>query len=216
MLDKLKVGEQTFLHLFKFYNLKIKKMKNALLLVMLMFLSAFTNAQNSFHKKTIKFLPQSQLNITGDTNISAFECIFNTSYLKKEQVIQYTGTNSYLRFTDAVLTLDTKAFDCGNKRINKDFHDLIKSDEHPEIFLELYEIKIRSNNFAIAKACITIAGKQKTYELPVEIIEGNVSHFKGKLKLNINDFGLEPPKKLFGMIVVKDDIEINFNLVVQK
>ncbi len=43
-----------------------------------------------------------------------------------------------------------------------------------------------------------------------------ISEFKGILKLDIKDFDLEPPKKLFGMIVVKDEIEINFDLINKK
>lgn len=191
-------------------------MKNALLLVMLMFLSAFTNAQEKYSNATIKILSESKLNITGDTNISPFTCVFDTGYLKKAQNINYSGNRSNLKFKDAVLTLDTKGFDCGNRRINKDFHELIKSDRYPKIYLELKEIKMQPKDVAVAKALITIAGIQQEYDLPVTIVEGKVAHYTGKLKLDIRDFNLEPPKKLFGMIVVKDDIEINFNLVVQK
>ena len=191
-------------------------MKNVLLLVMLLFSGATTNAQDNFHDKTIRILPESKLNITGDTNISTFMCTFDIGYLKKVQKIRYSGTESYLRFSNAVLVLNTQGFDCGNNRINKDFHDLIKSDRYPEIFLELNEIRIKENGKAIARAGITIAGIKKAYDLPVEIEKGEVSRYKGNLELDINDFKLEPPKKLFGMIVVKDEIEINFNLVVKK
>lgn len=191
-------------------------MKNVLLLVMLLFSGAFTNAQNNFHDKTITILPESKLNITGDTNISAFECTFDTGYLKKAQNLRYKGKDSHLKFTDAVLTLNTQGFDCGNDRINKDFHDLIKSEQYPEIFLELSEIKITEDELAMATVSITIAGITKEYHLPVEIRKGDISVYKGNLELDINDFGLEPPKKLFGMIKVKDEIQINFDLVVKK
>ena len=57
----------------------------------------------------------------------------------------------------------------------------------------------------------------KIYDIPVEIQNHDkISTFKGTLELNINDFKLEPPTKLFGMIVVKDNIEINFDLKVKK
>ena len=38
----------------------------------------------------------------------------------------------------------------------------------------------------------------------------------GKLKLNIKDFSLEPPKKMLGLIVVSEIIEINFKLVLKE
>ena len=32
---------------------------------------------------------------------------------------------------------------------------------------------------------------------------------------NFNDFELTPPKNIFGFIILKEDIEINFNLIVE-
>ncbi len=182
---------------------------------MLLFCVTFMNAQNDFQKKRIQVLPSSALTINGDTNINSFECTFNTRYLKESQNIFYSQTNSTINFTGAILVLDTDGFDCGSKPINRDFHDLIKSDEYPEIHLELNKIKVHSATKSIATVCITIAGKQKYYDVPVNVKNGVTSQYQGVLKLDINDFDLEPPKKLFGIIKVKDDIQINFDLKVK-
>jgi hypothetical protein len=32
---------------------------------------------------------------------------------------------------------------------------------------------------------------------------------------NFSDFELTPPKKIIGLIVIKEDIEINFNIIVE-
>lgn len=191
-------------------------MKKLLLVVMLLFMGAFSNAQNGFHNVNVKVLPSSQLAINGDTNINKFECTFNTSYLQKEQEITYSRKDSIMEFTGALLKLHTKGFDCGNKGINQDFHDLIKSDKYPEILLEISKVRLRTKTFGVATICITMAGKQKFYEVPVNIKNGETAQFQGELELNIKDFNLEPPKKLFGIIVVKDDIEISFDLKVKK
>ena len=192
-------------------------MKNVLLVVLVLFFGAFTNAQNSFQNKIIKILPQSKLKITGDTNIKDFECVFNMNSLKKENRLQYKVDDlSHIRFTNAFLSLNTTGFDCGSRAINSDFQKLIQSDKYPRILIELQEICIQKPGSANAVVNITIAGTKKEHTFPVEFTEGNVSNIKGVLMLDIKDFKLEPPKKLFGMIVVKDEIEINFDLVVQK
>lgn len=192
-------------------------MKNVLLVVIVLFFSAFTNAQNSFQNKTVKILPQSKLKITGDTNIKKFECVFDMGYLQKENQVRYFADDpTHIRFKNAILSLNTNGFDCGSGPINKDFQKLIQSDKHPHILLELLEIRIQKPGSANAVVNITIAGVRKEHTFPVEFTEGAVSNISGILMLDIKDFNLEPPKKLFGMIVVKDDIEINFNLVVQK
>lgn len=191
-------------------------MKKLLLVVMLLFTGAFTNAQNGFHEKKVTVLPSSKLAINGDTNINKFGCDFDTAYLKEAQKVYYSRKDSIMNFTGAVLILNNQGFDCGNKGINQDFHDLIKSEEYPEIHLEIGKVKLRTKTFGVATICITMAGKQKFYEVPINIKDGEISQFQGELELNIKDFDLEPPKKLFGIIVVKDEIEISFDLKVKK
>ncbi len=171
-------------------------------------------AQNGFQNKCIEILPKSSLTITGDTNINEFFCEFNTALISKNKEIKFSKEESSICFEDALLTLENTGFDCGNKAINKDFHVLIQTDQYPEITLELKKITFNDNNRAIANVILSIAGKNKNYSVPIEILPKNSPHFKGVLKLNINDFELTPPKKFFGMVVVKNEIEINFNLSV--
>ena len=190
-------------------------MKNVLLLVIL-FCSAFTNAQNNFQNKTVTILPESKLFIKGDTNIKEFECVFDTGYLQKENQIKYIiDEPKHIRFKNAVLSLNTQGFDCGSRAINKDFHELIQSEKYPQILIELLEVRLQKPGSVNAVVNITIAGTRREHTFPVEFTEGNVTNISGNLLLDIKDFKLEPPKKLFGMIVVKDEIEINFDLKVK-
>ncbi|UZH54113.1 YceI family protein [Salinimicrobium tongyeongense] len=190
-------------------------MKKIAFVLLVLFCSAVTCAQD-FQKRKITVLPSSELTIIGDSNIAAFKCEFDNSYLEDSQNITYTQQGSKIVFTGAVLTLNNKGFDCGSKGINRDFHDLLQTDKHPKILLELTEVSMSSPTKAVAKVGITIAGKERFYELPVGIKNAVIAEFKGKLHLNIKDYGLEAPKKLFGMIVVKDEIDIEFNLQVKK
>lgn len=172
-------------------------------------------AQDKLEKTTVQILPDSELTITGDTNINKFRCGFNTAMLERSKGITFQTKNSKIEFKEAVLNLDNRGFDCGNKGINKDFHALLQTDKYPEITLELIEVNMQDPASAIATVRISIAGKQKNYSLPVEVRNFPVNCFIGQLKLDINDFDLKPPKKMFGLIVVKEEIEINFNLTVK-
>lgn len=170
-------------------------------------------AQNS--SSTIEILPQSELTITGDTNINKFECNFDASCLEGNRKISFETQGSRISFKNAVLVLQNENFDCGNRPINKDFHSLLQTEIYPEILLELKQVFLKNKKTGTADVTISIAGIKKDYQLPVEIVKGKNLHFKGKLHLNINDFNLKPPKKLFGAIVVNEDIDINFNLTVK-
>lgn len=190
-------------------------MKTALLYIMIIGWSTLSFAQTGFQNKSIQILPESQLTITGDTNINEFLCAFNTALIPQNKNLRYTVNKSGIIFENAKLRLEDQGFDCGNKAINKDFQKLIQSDKYPEIVLEIKKIYFETINQAKAEVVISIAGKHKEYIVPVEIINSTTPQYKGILKLNINDFKLTPPKKIFGLIVVKEDIEINFNLLVE-
>lgn len=159
-------------------------------------------------------LPQSQLLISGDTNISDFNCNFDSEMLPSDCAVTFTRKGNEVAFRNAILVLNNRGFDCGNKQINKDFHALLQTKEHPSIALELKKIDLKSPDSALAQVTISIAGEKKTYELPVKVLSTPETCFSGILELDINDFGLEPPKKAFGLIKVKEDIKISFNLTV--
>ena len=190
-------------------------MKKIAFVLAVLLCGGITHAQ-SFQKKKVTVLPSSDLTIIGDSNIAAFQCEFDTSHLEESQVVSYNQTGDLIQFKGAVLTLRNKGFDCGSKGINRDFHDLLQTDDHPRIFLELNKVRLSSPSQGIATVVITIAGKKRKYEVPVTFKNAVIAEFKGNLHLNIKDYGLEAPKKLFGMIVVKDEIDIDFNLLVKK
>jgi polyisoprenoid-binding protein YceI len=114
-----------------------------------------------------------------------------------------------------VLPLENKNFDCGNRKINKDFHKLLKTEEYPEILLKIKKIDLSRGEDATVTLSFTIAGIENDYRFPIEISWENQLRFKGNLQLNIKDFNLEAPSKIFGLIVLEEEIQINFNLNVQ-
>ncbi|HSP40127.1 MAG TPA: YceI family protein [Gillisia sp.] len=191
-------------------------MKTLLLFPIIFFFSILGFSQNGTNNRTIKIMPDSKLTITGDTNISEFACAFNSQMIPSTRKVSMKEVGSELHFENAILKLDNTGFDCGSKGINKDFHALIKTKEYPEISLELKKLCIVTPTEATADLIISIAGKTKAYKVPVKIVNGAIPQYRGDLTLNINDFDLKPPKKMLGLIVVKEDIDINFNLNVDR
>lgn len=191
-------------------------MRSLLLCCIILCFTSICLAQNGVEKRSIEILANSELTITGDTNISKFRCEFDTKLLERTIPVIFEENSGHIIFENAVLSLSNKGFDCGNKAINKDFHHLMKTEKYPEISLELLDIRLQSKKIAHANIIIKMAGRQKRYTFPIDITTTPVDSYRGKLTLNINDFGLEPPKKMFGLIVIKEDIEIDFNLMVKK
>lgn len=178
---------------------------------MVFLLSVMTiNAQNDFEKVSIEILPESELIIGGSTNVNKFDCRFNIDHINKYMIVRFAQQEECFIFNDFKLQFLTEGFDCGNKRMNSDFQDLLVAEHYPEIMISVDKVEFISAEYLKAFITVQIAGKENNYELPVQT--GN-SRFKGKFKMNIRDFGLEPPKKALGLIEVDEMIEVQFDLL---
>lgn len=188
-------------------------MKNLLMCICGLLFCTCLVAQKDFEKENLRILPQSELIIAGSTNVNRFDCRFDIGLITDSRTIKYSVEESCLRFPDLNLNLTTNGFDCGNKRMNEDFQDLLKSDQYPEINININKVQLISNQYAKAFITVRLAGKENIYNLPVQIEN---DRFKGKFRMNIRDFGLEPPTKALGLIEVNEEIEVQFNLLIQR
>lgn len=193
-------------------------MKKILLVLLFLVLVSFAKTNLAKSSKSVLITTQSELNINGTSNITDFKCRYNIKNLGSPIRIHYEKNNDVVRFENSMLILENSGFDCGGKGINRDFHGLLQSDVYPEIILRLKEIKLKpnKNNLADALVEIEIAGIKNSYQMETEFKNDEDWHIAGQLKLNINKFNLKAPKKMLGLIVVSDEIEISFKLVIKE
>ena len=165
-------------------------------------------------KTKVKILSKSEVTITGKSNVNSFQCKYNSNFLENEiTVTSIKNNDAKVSLSNAKILIKSKGFDCGNKMITKDFKTILKADDYDNIGIELKELDLNNNCF-LTKLDIEIAGKSKEYIIPVNFNE-NTNNVKGNLKLNIKDFNLKSPKKMFGLIEVNDNVDINFNLFLE-
>ncbi|MBU3822659.1 hypothetical protein KO566_11350 [Flavobacteriaceae bacterium XHP0103] len=191
-------------------------MKKLAFFISVLALLAFT--KNDVGSTSVVITSNSKLFILGKTNVSNFDCVYDVQKLEKPIPVHFKRKKDKIVFEKTVLVLENKNFDCGGNAINADFHKLLKTETYPEIFIKLKEIAKESENSnnILSNLEIDIAGFKKTYIAPVVVDGLEPMSIKGKLNLNLRDFNLEPPKKALGLVVVKDVIEINFELKVQE
>lgn len=193
-------------------------MKRLLFILLFLVLVSFGQTNIVKRSKSVLITPKSELHINGTSNITDFKCRYKIQNLGTPIAIHYEKVNDVIKFEKSMLILENSGFDCGGKGINKDFHGLLQSDIYPKIILRLKEIKLKLNKSSLADALveIEIAGIKKTYHMETEFHNDKDWLISGKLKLNIRDYDLIAPKKMFGLIQVSDEIEINFKLVIQE
>ena len=168
--------------------------------------------------KTIYVSSDSKLYIKGTSNVNKFECHYDVTNLNNPVPVKLTQEGQTLYFKNTKLILDSGCFDCGGKAINKDFKGILKANEHPNIVLNVIELNPVANDASKVEVTlnIEITGIKKPYKMIANLSSQDKYQISGKLKLNINDFNLESPKKMFGLIVVSEIIEINFEMKLQE
>jgi hypothetical protein len=192
-------------------------MKNVILNFICLLMLGFSTNNSGF--KTAEFLIEgnSELGIAGSTNVNEFNCNLVFSDINSKVKALYQKDSNKIKFQDANLSLANECFDCGSRMMNSDFLEMLKTERYPNIALDLKEIIInpKNPNENIALLNISLAGSSKLYSIWLNVNQSNKINASGCLKLNLSDFNLEPPKKMLGLVVVDDAIEINLDLKIK-
>lgn len=168
---------------------------------------------------------QSSLKISGSSNVNEFECSTYDNFSDGYIYILTEGDEESLKFSNAILKIDVKSFDCHNPMMNKDFYKTLNAKESPTIDVELLSavplsggkiLRSQSGSF-LADVSISLNNKSKADEIIVhwEKTGYNVYRFRGEKKLQMSDFEIEKPVAALGLIKVNDEISIAFDLFVQ-
>lgn len=163
----------------------------------------------------------SQLSIQGSTNVNKFTC--KIEYCTGTDTLQYVENSSAteLSFTRSRMTIPVRSFDCGTRQISKDFWRTLKSETYPELdinFRSLQNIAFKDNSYTYGVVDIKLAGVTARYKIRyrVSVKETNTILLNGLQKVNFSDFNLEAPRKMKGLIKVKEVLNVEFNLVLRK
>ena len=166
----------------------------------------------------------SKLVIHGKTNVNTFDCELTQQF--DHETLQVTSENSDFRidFDGLALRYGIDKFDCGNEMMNKDFRSILKSDDHPFLFLKINEILIREETSVMEKLdvrsfiTISLGGVERTKMIEDGTVMNqadNVVTLTGSQKLQMTDFNIDPPTKFMGLVTVKDELYVSFEIRMQ-
>ncbi|MER3375018.1 MAG: YceI family protein [Allomuricauda sp.] len=162
----------------------------------------------------VRVAPESEVVISGTTNVNQFTCKYNLQELEMPIRLIYDEKSEQIQFKNAELKLVNDCFDCGGKAINKDFQELLKTERHPQVELKLLYVDPPSPNQSKVDVGveIKIAGVSRKYQSVLYCEQTSNICVNGTLELKLSDFELEPPKKMLGMIKVDDEIRVHLTL----
>ncbi|MGS2765251.1 hypothetical protein [Sinomicrobium sp. M5D2P9] len=179
--------------------------------IILMFTLFWSGNPFSEEKCVVRIGKGSELYLKGSANVRDFTCVYDRELLETSVPVSFRKKQDRMIFDQALIRLENKGFGCGGKGINRDFHSLLQTETYPYIDLNLKEVTYKTGK-TTALISITIAGVIKTYNIPVQLDTEGRLQCSGILPLDIRDFGLQPPKKMLGLIVVDEKIDIYFDL----
>ena len=163
----------------------------------------------------------SSVTINGTTNLVSFKLTQSGDKLTKRNfIITATQNHNKIVLSHNEHSIIVKDFTSDNKMALRDFLKLVKADIYPsfQVKLNYFEIDQKITNKDISKANvsvdITITGKTKQYFISVKSNrEGDIYKLNGNERINIRDFGLDPPVEMLGLIRVNEWINIDFNII---
>jgi len=138
-----------------------------------------------------------------------------TGYPEQINFIPNTeGTIANFGFEVSVASMDGGRGSAMNNKIYK----ALKSDKHPLIsYLQDGEAMYDVNGYLNSSGNLDIAGVTKEISIDVStVIANDVITFSASYPMKLSDFDIEPPSAMFGQIVTKDDIVVNFQFVYKK
>jgi len=162
-------------------------------------------------------LNQSKLRILGTSNVTDFECIYEDGFESDTLTHSVSFGEDLNLVSGDTLHLMIDSFDCGRRGINKDFRKALNSDEFPTIDISILNFENNTDLLEALNVLISIAGVQKEYTLTFNSSrkDQNIVKVEGERKLSMTDFNINPPKALFGLIKVQDDLTISFTISIK-
>jgi hypothetical protein len=163
---------------------------------------SYSNVCNSF------------IRIKGGSNISTFSFTYSAASLSDAwQIIEMEDTG-FLS-----VTVPVRDFEASNPLMYEDFLKLIKAREFPVLKINLSKEQLEKSFKTERTSCpdieIILAGVTRNYKIDCNFYYcGNNLFIRGLKKIKLSDFSIQPPVKLNGLVKVKDEIEVNFGLII--
>ena len=162
----------------------------------------------------------SSLRVEGKSNVNSFTC--NIIEYTKKDTIHFIGDPDKPVRLKGNLQMDVMSFDCHSNLITKDLRKTLKASEYPIMIIRFISLNCTpqfQNKAEFIKGWIEVelAGVVKTFEIcyRFSVETPGYVQLNGARSFCFSDFKLSPPKKLAGIVKIKDAFDVNFQLVLR-
>ena len=163
----------------------------------------------------------SNLNVHGSSNVNRFSCTIKSIGLC--DTLNVTGTPGSSVALKGCIKMDVMSFDCHNGLIQKDLRKTLKAEEYPKMtirFLSLKKMPTLTHQLEHITGWVEVelAGAKKVMEINYAFQTNTAGQIllNGGRKFRFSDFSLEPPRKMAGLVKIRDEFDVQFQLVLKR
>lgn len=184
--------------------MNFKKIKNVMMLVLLVFVTQFAFAQ-----KTLELQNNPELKVSGTSSLHDWEMPSNTA----------TGTmtaadngSELTQITALFIEMPSESIKSGKKGMDKKAYDALNTKNHKSITFKL-DKAAKEGNVWILDGEFNIAGTaKKTQVKATESGSSGAYTLTGSYDFNLTDYGIKPPTAVMGTIKTGDAVKIAFKV----
>ncbi|MDO9376881.1 MAG: YceI family protein [Ferruginibacter sp.] len=162
----------------------------------------------------------SSLQVAGMSNVNEFSC--NIREYAAKDTITCSDEPAKTITLSGELEMDIMSFNCNSNVITKDLRKTLKAETYPTFnirFLSLQSMPALLRKTELIKGCLEVelAGVVKKFELNYTFTAIGAGYIKltGSHRFCFSDFNLSPPRKLAGLIKIKDEFDVSFQLILR-
>jgi hypothetical protein len=160
---------------------------------------------------------------TGSSNIRRFTCHAGQVYVTAEaapEEFQRTKEDGLSAVRSAALQVPVQSLDCGIGMQNRHLFETLGATANPAILFVLgsYSVEQSGTNPRVRiLGTLRIAGVERNVVLYGTVFRDGVGAWmlRGERPINVRDFGVTPPRRFLGLLRVRDEITVHFEIAVR-
>jgi len=170
--------------------------------------------------------PDSRLWLEGSSNLRDWRCDATSldASIDLDDASGYsTGTSSVERLRRVQVRVPTYALTCGRSQMDAIMYKALRAADEPDCrqIIGRFDVVARStdaDHSLVMQGTLRIAGRERLVRVPVEVQQQHDGSLRaqGALPILMTDYGITPPKALFGVLRTQNRFVVKFDLIVDR
>ena len=167
---------------------------------------------------------QDRVWFTGSSNIRNFTCSARQVNVSAEAALEdfsRTRSDGVPAVKKAALEIPVRSLDCGIGLQNSHLFETLRAGSHPSIVFVLSDYAFEMNpgpeRVVRMNGSLRIAGVERSVVIHGKVFQEDNGRLmlEGDREIDVRDFGVQPPKRFFGLVHVRNEVTVHFLVAVR-